>query len=115
MTVQGLWDEAVGRIKSRLSSKNFEMWLEPIEVRSFDGSTLRLRAPNSYVRNWFESNFQATLLEEIRSLGHDEVRFEFDPDSEDRPAPPPQAAPDPSPAESVVTATAVIEPVSSSS
>lgn len=90
MTVQGLWDEAVGRIKSRLSSKNFEMWIEPIEVRSFDGSTVRLRAPNSYIRNWFESNFQATLLEEIRSLGHvDEVRFEFDPDSEERPAPPP--------------------------
>ncbi|HVK83018.1 MAG TPA: chromosomal replication initiator protein DnaA [Kofleriaceae bacterium] len=99
MTVQGLWDEAVGRIKSRLSSsKNVEMWLEPIEVRSFDGSILRLRAPNSYVRTWFESNFQATLLEEIRSLGHHEVRFEFDPDSEDRPAPPPLTVSVPAPA-----------------
>jgi chromosomal replication initiator protein len=89
------------------------MWLEPIEVRSFDGATLRLRAPNSYVRNWFESNFQATLLEEIRSLGHDEVRFEFDPDSEERPVPPP-AAPAPSPAPESSSA-AVIEVVSTSS
>ena len=31
------------------------LWLRPIEVSSWDGETLRLRAPNSYVRVWFES------------------------------------------------------------
>jgi len=59
------------------------MWLRPIEVRSFDGSTLRLRAPNSYIRSWFESNFLGTLLKEIRELGHDEVLVEFEPDGLD--------------------------------
>ncbi len=83
MTVQLLWDEAVGRLKSRVSSQNYDMWLRPIEVRSFDGSVLRLRAPNSYIRSWFESNFLGTLLKEIRELGHDEVLVEFDPDGLD--------------------------------
>jgi len=83
MTVQLLWDEAVGRLKSRVSSQNYDMWLRPIEVRSFDGSTLRLRAPNSYIRSWFESNFLGTLLKEIRELGHDEVHVEFEPDGLD--------------------------------
>ncbi len=83
MTVQLLWDEAVGRLKSRVSSQNYDMWLRPIEVRSFDGSTLRLRAPNSYIRSWFETNFLGTLLTEIRELGHDEVRVEFEPDGND--------------------------------
>ena len=83
MTVQLLWDEAVGRLKSRVSSQNYDMWLRPIEVRSFDGSTLRLRAPNSYIRSWFESNFLGTLLKEIRELGHDEVQVEFEPDGLD--------------------------------
>jgi chromosomal replication initiator protein len=59
------------------------MWLRPIEVRSFDGSILRLRAPNSYIRSWFESNFLGTLLKEIRELGHDEVHVEFEPDGLD--------------------------------
>ncbi|HWU86580.1 MAG TPA: DnaA N-terminal domain-containing protein, partial [Kofleriaceae bacterium] len=58
------------------------MWLRPIELRSYDGSTLRLRAPNSYVRLWFESNFLGSLLQEIHDLGH-EVRVEFDPDGPD--------------------------------
>src|SRR5512138_3712278 len=86
MTVQLLWDEAVGRLRSRVSSQNYDMWLRPIELRSFDGSTLRLRAPNSYVRLWFESNFLTTLLKEIHELGQGEFRVEFDPDREDRPA-----------------------------
>ncbi len=85
MTVQLIWDEAVGRLKSRVSPQNYDMWLRPIELMSFDGSTLRLRAPNSYVRLWFESNFLGTLIKEIHELGH-EVRVEFDPDGpEERP------------------------------
>jgi chromosomal replication initiator protein len=86
MTVQLLWDEAVGRLRSRVSSQNYDMWLRPIEVRSFDSGVLRLRAPNSYVRLWFESNFLQSLLKDLRELGHDELRVEFEPDSEDRTA-----------------------------
>jgi chromosomal replication initiator protein len=88
MTVPLLWDEAVGRLRSRVSQQNYDMWLRPIELLSFDGAILRLRAPNSYVRLWFESNFLSTLLKEIRELGHD-VRVEFDADApDDRPAEP---------------------------
>lgn len=99
MTVPLLWDEAVGRLRSRVSPQNYDMWLRPIELLSFDGAILKLRAPNSYVRLWFESNFLATLLKEIHELGHD-VRVEFDADApDDRPVlpylPVPQAPADP--------------------
>src|SRR5450432_3999603 len=86
MTQQLLWEEAVGRLRSRLSAQNYDMWLRPIELTSWDGATLRLRAPNSYVRLWFESNFLSTLVKDLHELGHD-VRVEFDPDSEDRSIP----------------------------
>ncbi len=92
MNQQLPWDEAVGRLKSRVSPQNYDMWLRPIEVASWDGSTLRLRAPNSYVRLWFESNFLSSLVKELRDLGHEQVRVEFDPDSEARQ---PQPAPEP--------------------
>src|SRR5580698_1316840 len=85
MTQQLLWDEAVDRLKSRVSPQNFDMWLRPIELTSWDGATLRLRAPNSYVRIWFESNFLATLVEELAELGQAEIRVEFEPDGEERP------------------------------
>jgi chromosomal replication initiator protein len=92
MTVPLLWDEAVGRLRSRISPQFYDMWLRPIELLSFDGAILRLRAPNSYIRTWFESNFLGSLLKEIQDLGHD-VRVEFDADAPDqRPPPAPQAA-----------------------
>jgi len=71
------------------------MWLRPIELLSFDGAILRLRAPNSYIRLWFESNFLGTLLKEIQELGHD-VRVEFEADGPDER--PPQVEPDSPPA-----------------
>jgi chromosomal replication initiator protein len=79
MTAQPIWEEAVERLRSKVSPQNYDMWLRPIELLSFDGSLLRLRAPNSYVRLWFESNFLGTLLREIQELGH-EVQVEFDAD-----------------------------------
>src|SRR3954465_2607373 len=96
MTVPLLWDEAVGRLRSRISPQYYDMWLRPIELLSFDGATLRLRAPNSYIRSWFESNFFGWLRKEIQELGHDDARVGFDPDGPDeRPAAPPPPARDP--------------------
>jgi chromosomal replication initiation ATPase DnaA len=86
MPVPLLWDEAVGRLRSRISPQYYDMWLRPIELLSFDGATLRLRAPNSYIRSWFESNFLGSLLKEIQDLGHDAVRVEFDAGGQAEPA-----------------------------
>ena len=88
MTVPLLWDEAVGRLRSRISPQYYDMWLRPIELLSFDGAILRLRAPNSYIRSWFEANFLGSLLKEIQDLGH-EIRVEFDADGPDERPPPP--------------------------
>ncbi|HLL25699.1 MAG TPA: chromosomal replication initiator protein DnaA [Kofleriaceae bacterium] len=84
MTAQPIWEEAVGRLRARLSPQNYDMWLAPIELMSFDGSTLKLRAPNSYVRLWFESNYLDSVRRELAELGH-EIRVEFDADSAERP------------------------------
>jgi chromosomal replication initiator protein len=71
------------------------MWLRQIELRSCDGWTLRLRAPNSYVRSWFQQNFLDMMLREIQERGH-EVHVEFDPDGPDER--PPDATPEAAPA-----------------
>ena len=85
MSSQPIWEDAVGRLKARVSPQNYDMWLRPIELMSFDGATLRLRAPNSYVRLWFESNYLETLHRELAETGH-EIRVEFDPELEERPS-----------------------------
>jgi chromosomal replication initiator protein len=103
MTQQLRWDEAVARLRSQLSPQNYDMWLRPIELKSWDGSTVRLHAPNSYVRHWFEANFLSTLVTELHDLGQD-VRVEFDPDSDLSPHSVPASASSPGdPSESPTT------------
>jgi chromosomal replication initiation ATPase DnaA len=53
------------------------VWIRPIELISFDGVVLRLRAQNSYTRLWFESNFLANVLKTLQELGYD-VRVKFE-------------------------------------
>ena len=65
MTAQLIWDEAVDRLRTRVSPQYYDMWLRPIEMTSFDGEILRLRCPNSYIRNWFEANYLGWLREDL--------------------------------------------------
>ena len=37
MTQELQWNEAVGRLRSRVSPQNYDMWLRPIELMSWDG------------------------------------------------------------------------------
>jgi chromosomal replication initiator protein len=79
-----LWSEALGRLEGRLSPQNFDMWLRPLECVSCERGVIRLRAPNSYVRLWFESNFADTVLAELRAIASDDFSIEFAPDGPDR-------------------------------
>ena len=90
MTVD-VWTDALSRLEGRLSSQNFDMWLRPIECVACDGSILRLRAPNSYVRIWFESNFIDAVRAELRTLVGSDLRIEFEPDHPDARPPRPSA------------------------
>lgn len=82
-----LWHSTLKKLTSHLAPQNFDMWLSPIEYRGLDGETIRLRAPNPYVRIWFESHYKSAVIKELAPrLGHN-LRIEFEPDLEAKPSP----------------------------
>jgi chromosomal replication initiator protein len=83
MTDVLVWDQALERLRSRVSAQNYDMWLAPIECLACSGGRLRLRAPNSYVRLWFESNFLDTVRAEVQTVTGEDVSVEFDADGPD--------------------------------
>lgn len=99
-----LWQTALGRLAGKVSPQNYDMWLRPIECLGSDGAVLHLRAPNSYVRLWFESNYLETVLDEIRGATGVPYRVELSVDDGRRPEPAPRAA-EPSPAATPAIAT----------
>ncbi len=81
-----IWGDALERLSGQMALQNYEMWLQPIECRNIRGNKITLRAPNSYVRFWFESHYLQTVLEELRSLSKQEYTVNFEPDMEDKTA-----------------------------
>ncbi len=74
---EGLWGNALERMRSQITPQNFDMWLSPIECLETSTSKLVLRAPNSYVRLWFESNFLPLVLKEIQTISGTSFDVEF--------------------------------------
>ncbi len=81
--MSGIWSNALRRLSTKVAAQNFEMWLRPIECTKIDGRVIRLRAPNQYVRLWFESNYLSVVLDELRKESTVEYIVEFDPDGKD--------------------------------
>jgi len=81
MSGQDLWEATLSRLAGKVSPQNYDMWLRPIEFVGQDGSVLHLRAPNSYVRLWFESNYLDAVLDELRSTTGAPFRVEFSSES----------------------------------
>ena len=91
-----LWNSALRRLSTKIAPQNFDMWLRPIRCDEIDGQILKLKAPNPYVRLWFESNYLETVISELEAeTGRTfEVEFEVAEESEtDSPLPNPDSEP----------------------
>ncbi|HEU5059517.1 MAG TPA: chromosomal replication initiator protein DnaA [Kofleriaceae bacterium] len=73
-----LWSSALRRLEGKIAQQNFDMWLRPIECRAIEGRTIRLRAPNPYVKLWFENNYLTAVLDELKAETALEYAVEFE-------------------------------------
>ncbi|GAB4558073.1 MAG: hypothetical protein Tsb0020_02760 [Haliangiales bacterium] len=80
-----LWTNALRRLSTKIATQNYEMWLQPIKCHGIDGRVIRLEAPNSYVRLWFESNYLSIMLDELKRETSLEFEVEFLPETETKP------------------------------
>src|SRR5690554_2479744 len=62
-----IWSEALHGLEPRLDSQTFDMWLRPIRLASVDGDLLQLRAPNRFLKEWFETHYLDLALDELES------------------------------------------------
>ena len=70
------------RISTKIAAHNYEMWLEPIECHGIDDGVIKLEAPDSYVRLWFESNYLSVVLDELKDETDVSYEVEFLPEAE---------------------------------
>ena len=74
----GIWEAALSSIESRINRHYFEMWFKPITCVVVEGDRIFLRAPNRYIKEWFEDNYLSTVLAEIRNQTNQEYKVVFE-------------------------------------
>ncbi|MEM6961244.1 MAG: chromosomal replication initiator protein DnaA [Myxococcota bacterium] len=67
--MENLWESALREIRGRLSSENFETWIEPIRFVSIEEDQVRLRVPNRFYEEWLSTHYVDVILEAIRLHG----------------------------------------------
>jgi chromosomal replication initiator protein len=65
-----LWESFRRTIKTKLHEESFETWFNPISFEGVDQTQrmLRLRAPNSVVRDWVRSNYGGVIDQSFAEL-----------------------------------------------
>src|SRR6185295_2948211 len=70
-----VWPGILRSIKSKLSQESFDTWFRPLSFEGLDASKrlIQLRAPNSDVKNWVNTNYSSLVdesLSEVRLDGY---------------------------------------------
>jgi chromosomal replication initiator protein len=83
-----LWGEAVRSVEERVKPTLRDQWLRPITLVGFEGSRIRLRAPNRYQKEWFEDHYLPAILSDlqVRTKTTYSVDFEVDEDTKESPS-----------------------------
>ncbi len=70
-----IWEAALGAMEQKIKRHNFDMWLKPIQCLAVEEDRILLRAPNRYIKEWFEDNYLSIVQDELRALTHLEYRI----------------------------------------
>jgi chromosomal replication initiator protein len=87
-----IWSEALHGLEPRLDRQTFDMWLRPIRLASVDGDLLQLRAPNRFLKEWFETHYLDLALNELESRHERKFKVAIEVVEEPVPEPAPELA-----------------------
>jgi chromosomal replication initiator protein len=64
---QTIWKKCLDRLEGELTPQQFNTWIRPLQAVE-DGDSLRLLAPNQFVRDWVTENLSTHLSDVLRRV-----------------------------------------------
>jgi len=71
MTIEELWQSAIGEIELSVSKANFITWIKNAKLIAKDGGTCTLEVPNQFTREWLENKCNTLILKALRNSSCD--------------------------------------------
>ncbi len=68
-----LWEQCLSRLECQLSAQQLSTWLRPLQAIE-EQNTLRLLAPNPYVRGWVQEQLGTEILQLVQALSQGAIR-----------------------------------------
>jgi chromosomal replication initiator protein len=69
MSGNNLWDQVLSRVETKVNRHTFYTWFKPTGFLADQGSTLKVRVPNTLFRDWLSKHYAAVLDEALSELG----------------------------------------------
>jgi len=66
--MESVWEKARVSIKERVPGHSYRMWIDPLQLKSFEPDLMVLTTPNFFSKKRVESHYGALIASEIRSI-----------------------------------------------
>jgi len=113
MSTDNLWDQALGRIESKVNKHSFYTWFKPTTFVAVRTSQVIVKVPNPVFRDWLNKHYAGVINEALTEIAHAAFTVEFV--TEGAPLPEPALPPDVTPEEIEQASDAVPAPITNSS
>lgn len=77
MTEQ-IWQTCKEKLKDTLGETSFDTWIAPLNLKKGDTSSLILEAPDSFFKDWVESNYLPQIRQTLKEVSQKEMDVTFD-------------------------------------
>ncbi len=74
---QNIWENCKEKLKTRLGETSFDTWISPLQLKELSKENLVLEAPDSFFKNWVESNYLISIEEVSQEISGKKINIEF--------------------------------------
>lgn len=72
-----LWEEILQRIKGQVDERNFNIWIKPLKLHSFNSNKLIIQVPNQFFKEKIKERYLSLIKLNLNELGGREIVVDF--------------------------------------
>jgi len=77
ISLDRLWDEALGHLQVQLSRPTFEAWIKTARAESLVDNRLTISTPSEWARGWLQKHYASTITEVVQRVAGIPLQVEF--------------------------------------
>jgi len=75
--MQTVWNNLKTILKDTMDTKNFSLWVKPLQFLDADEGTVYLGCPNKFSRNWMQEHYSSLFQSQLSNVGCNDHKVIF--------------------------------------